>query len=277
MDQYLKITIPANPDLHELLIAELDLLNYDSFLEKEGELEAFIQDEYFVEKLLQKVLVKYKIPGAYTIEKLENVNWNEQWENNFDPVNIEDRVFIRASFHQPQPNFDFEIVIDPKMSFGTGHHQTTYLMISEQLNINHKGKRFLDIGTGTGVLGIMAYKLGAKSIIVTDIDDWCIENCRENFKLNSVDDVEILKGTIDKLTLEGTYDIICANINKNILLDEIPIYAKLLSEDGILLLSGFYIEDMEELNAKATECQLKHDRIKTKKSWAMETLSHAHV
>jgi len=274
MSCYLKITIPCYSDLIELLIAELDIINYDSFQEKDNTLEAFIKKEHYDEKSLIAILEKYGISMKINVKKLENINWNEKWEKNFEPVFVDESVQIRATFHEPQPNFDYDIIINPKMSFGTGHHETTHLMVSEQLQINHENKCVLDVGTGTGILAIMSYKLGAKSIIATDTDAWCIENSRKNFELNRLKNFEILQGTIDKLTLSGLYDVIYANINKNVLLNEMTIYSKLLAENGILALSGFYSEDMDDLNKKASQNKLKLVHTKTRNNWAMMRFSH---
>lgn len=277
MSHYLKVTISCNSKLHEILIAELGMINYDSFQEIENELEAFIVDEHYDNKRLVSILKKYGVEQEIVAEKLKNINWNEQWERNFDPVFIDEKVQIRATFHESKPNFTYDVIINPKMSFGTGHHETTHLIVSEQLNIDHKNKRVLDVGTGTGVLAIMASKLGAKTITATDIDDWCIENSRENFQLNNVQEFDILQGTIDKLTLPGDYDIIYANINKNVLLNELAVYANLLAKSGILLLSGFYTEDMHELNEKAVQNKLVLTHTNTRNNWATMRLSHSKV
>lgn len=277
MSHYLKVTISCNSKLHEILIAELGMINYDSFQEIENELEAFIVDEHYDNKRLVSILKKYGVEQEIVAEKLKNINWNEQWERNFDPVFIDEKVQIRATFHEPKPNFTYDVIINPKMSFGTGHHETTHLIVSEQLNIDHKNKRVLDVGTGTGVLAIMASKLGAKTITATDVDDWCIENSRENFQLNNVQEFDILQGTIDKLTLPGDYDIIYANINKNVLLNELAVYANLLAKSGILLLSGFYSEDMHELNEKAVQNKLVLTHTNTRNNWAIMRLSHSKV
>ena len=230
MNQYLKVSVPADASLADILIAELGELNYDSFEEMEHELHAYVEESLFDHAALTSVLQRYGISGDFKVEKLDNINWNLQWEKNFDPVFIPGKVQIRATFHQPQPDYTYDIVINPKMSFGTGHHETTYLIVTEQLNIDHNGKAVLDVGTGTGILAIMAHKLGADTITATDVDDWCIENCRENFGLNGLNKFDILQGTIDKLTLPGNYDIIFANINKNVLMDEMIFYQKLLSD-----------------------------------------------
>jgi ribosomal protein L11 methyltransferase len=159
------------------------------------------------------------------------------------------------------------------MSFGTGHHETTHLIVAEQLSINHEKKHVLDVGTGTGVLAIMAAKLGTHRSIATDIDDWCIENSKENFTLNGLSNISILQGSIDKLTFDTRFDIIYANINKNVLLNELKYYAQLLEKDGFLVLSGFYSEDIPDLESAASHHQLSFDHSKTRNNWAMMVLS----
>lgn len=274
MEPFLKVTITANPDLYEILIAELGLLNYDSFQEQETQLEAFIQESLFHENTLNEVLERYGITNGIETEKLQNTNWNEEWEKNFDPVHIQDKVQIRATFHEPKAEFPYDIIINPKMSFGTGHHETTSLIISEQLSIDHQNKNILDIGTGTGVLAIMANKLGAKGLTVTDIDNWCIENCKENFTLNGIWDARILHGTIDNLTFQETFDIIYANINKNVLLAELEHYEKLLADDGLMVLSGFYEDDLVDIRRKSIEIGLNPLQANSLNSWAMLSLNH---
>jgi ribosomal protein L11 methyltransferase len=269
MEQFLKITINTGVHHHDILIAELGAINYDSFQEQEEALEAYIVASSYEEDRLLQILDRYHIRHDFQVEALENINWNEQWEKNFDPVYISDQVQIRATFHQPLPAYRFDIIINPKMSFGTGHHETTHLIVAEQLSIDHKNKCVLDVGTGTGVLAIMAHKLGASSITVTDIDDWCISNCRENFELNNLENFDILQGTIDKLTLPGTYDIIFANINKNVLLEEMKYYEKLLAQGGHLILSGFYEEDLPDITDKAKSVGLSNKRQHTRNNWAM--------
>ena len=277
MSRNLKITIPCNSKIHDILIAELGQMSYDSFQEMDEELEAFVKEELYDEKKLFSILEKYGLSHEIKVEKLKDINWNEKWEKNFDPVFVDDKVQIRATFHNPQPNYEYDIIINPKMSFGTGHHETTQLIVSEQLNIDHENKHILDVGTGTGVLAIMGYKLGAKSITATDVDDWCIENSMENFNLNQVENFEILQGTIDKLTLPGSYDIIYANINKNVLLNDLPVYSNILNETGILLLSGFYFDDIDVLKEKAAQNQLISEHTKTRNNWAMMRLSHSKI
>jgi ribosomal protein L11 methyltransferase len=273
MNQFLKVSIPVDSSLNDILIAELGDLHYDSFEEMEEELHAYVKESLFDRPALTSVLVRYGISGDFKVEIVDNINWNEQWEKNFDPVFIPGEVQIRATFHPPQPEYKYDIVINPKMSFGTGHHETTYLIVTEQLHIDHTAKAVLDVGTGTGILAIMAHKLGASSITATDVDDWCIENCRENFGMNGLAKFDILQGTIDKLTLPGNYDIIFANINKNVLMDEMVFYHKLLSDKGLLVLSGFYDHDAEDIIQQARALQLGVKTRNSKNRWTMITLN----
>ena len=273
MEQYLKITIPCHADLRDLLIAELSLNNFDSFQELDNTLEAYIQEENYNQSALENILKKYQISMDFEVEKQEKINWNKAWEQNYDPVYIDDKVQVRATFHVPKAGFEYDIVINPKMSFGTGHHATTHLMIRHQLKLNHRTKRVLDVGTGTGVLAIMAYKLGATQIVATDIDDWCIENSEENFKLNSLQHYTLLQGTLNTLALTGPFDLIFANINKNVLIQELPGYSKLLHPQGTLLLSGFYEKDIEDLQSAAQKCHLKVAGQDEMQQWALLRLA----
>jgi len=275
MEQYYKITIQAEPELHDILIAELERLDYDSFQELDNELEAYILEQHYNQGVLKTRLTKYGLEGKYRAEILAPINWNEQWEKNFQPVYINHDVQIRASFHEKKADFSYDLVINPKMSFGTGHHETTHLIIEEQLKIDHKGKDILDLGTGTGILSIMANKLGAKTITATDIDDWSIENCKENFELNGVGNYRILQGSVDKLTLQGTFPVIFANINKNVLLAELPYYTELLEEVGLLVLSGFYEVDIPDLANVYGALGLKIKRQNSMNNWSVLTLTNS--
>lgn len=275
MDQYYKVTIRVSPELHDILIAELEGLNYDSFQELDNELEAYILEQQYNEGLLKTLLSKYRLDGEFISEILAPMNWNEQWEKNFHPVYINRDVQIRASFHEKKAEFIHDLVINPKMSFGTGHHETTHLIVEEQLKIDHQDKDVLDLGTGTGILAIMASKLGARTITATDIDDWSIENCKENFELNDVVKYRILQGSVDKLTLEGTFPVIFANINKNVLLAELPYYSKLLSKGGILVLSGFYEADIPDLEKVYKRLGLKIERQNSMNHWSVLVLTKA--
>ncbi|EIM77189.1 ribosomal protein L11 methyltransferase [Nitritalea halalkaliphila LW7] len=219
----------------------------------------------------EAVFARYQEAAALhvTEKRVPKTNWNEEWEKHYDPIYVGDQVYIRASFHPAQPAYRHEILINPKMSFGTGHHATTHQMIAFQLELPHADKAVLDAGSGTGILAVMAAKLGAARVEAFDIDPWCVENGNENFALNGLaDSLQMGLGTIREVPLRGPYDLLLANINKNVLLDELPVYAALLAADGHLLLSGFYEEDIPDLEAAAAEVQLKLLRKSVKDRWA---------
>lgn len=268
--QFLEFKISCTEPYREILIAELSEIGFDSFLETDEGLDAYIQDDVFQRKTFLEIIEKYKEAARISVKEgvLPKVNWNEEWEKNYDPITVGDQVYVRASFHAPQPQFPYEIVINPKMSFGTGHHATTYLIISHQLNLDHQGKRVLDIGAGTGILAIMAHKLGAGEVEAFDIDEWCVENGNENFDLNGMSSVRMGKGTVREVDPQGTFDIVLANINKNVLLDEMEVYSKLVKERGYLLLSGFYEHDIPDIEGKANEFGLILKEKKVKDNWA---------
>lgn len=266
--KYLKITLPCEETVRDLLIALLSDLNYDSFEETDTDIIAYIDENIFSRSDLEDVLRAEPFNNiAFSVKPLEEKNWNEEWEKNFQPITIHETVRIRASFHSKNPEFPYDIVIDPKMSFGTGHHETTSLMISAQLSIDHRGKKILDLGTGTGILSIMSAKLGAAYIVATDIDDWCMDNSLENFNLNSVSNFQLKKGKISNLELDDVFDIILANINKNVLIEEIPHYKNYLAEKAYLLLSGFYEKDMEDIMKVTQQAGLQLMKKSVKNHW----------
>jgi len=234
----------------EVLIAELYAKGFDSFAENEEGFDAYVEEKLFDEKDLNDFFAQYtlQIPLSYTIGKLEHKNWNAEWEKSFSPVVIAEKCLIRATFHEPGPAYPYEIIIDPKMAFGTGHHETTSMMVELQLSINHKDKNVLDAGSGTGILAIMASKLGAKHVDAYDIDEWAFENINENSILNDCSNIKSYQGDIKNIFLPlQEYDIILANINKNVLLQEIPVYSSYLKKNGLLALSGFYEDDIQDL------------------------------
>lgn len=266
---YLEIKITCLEEFREILIAELAEIGFDSFLETEEGVDAYIPESDLDRDKLQEILAQYQVPGQIEWREgiLPKVNWNEEWEKNYDPIEVEDLVYVRASFHSSQPGFRYEIVINPKMSFGTGHHATTFQMLRHQGDLDHQGKRVLDVGSGTGILAIMAHLLGAKSVEAFDIDDWCVDNGNENFDLNGLQ-TRMGLGTIREVNPSGTFDILLANINKNVLLDELAIYAGLLQEGGFLLLSGFYTEDIDDLLQVASPLGLDLVKRSSKDNWA---------
>ena len=266
---YVQVSITCLEEYREILIAELAAIGFDSFLETDSGLEAYVPQDLFDRDSFDEVIATYRKPASLTVAEsiVPKVNWNEEWEKNYDPIEVDRLVYVRASFHAPQPGFQYEIVINPKMSFGTGHHATTFQLLSMQGKIDHQGKRVLDVGSGTGILAIMAHLLGAKQVEAFDIDSWCVDNGNENFDLNGVT-TRMGLGTIREVKPQGPYELILANINKNVLLDELAIYSSLLSSQGLLLLSGFYSEDIDDLVQAAWVQGLFLTMQTTKDNWA---------
>ncbi len=268
--EYLEFKISCKEAFREILIAELAEVGFDSFLETDEGVDAYIGEEDFDRPTYEEVIEKYRSDAGVQVTegKMEKVNWNEEWEKNYDPIMVEDKVYVRASFHEPKPEFSYEILINPKMSFGTGHHATTFLMLSHQLTLDHQNKRVLDIGAGTGILAIMAHQLGASEVEAFDIDEWCVENGNENFELNGMQNVKMGQGTVREINPQGEFDIVLANINKNVLLDEMEIYSHLVKSEGHLLLSGFYAHDVIDLEKRANALGLEKVGEKVKDNWA---------
>jgi ribosomal protein L11 methyltransferase len=266
---YLEFKINCLEEFREILIAELSEIGFDSFLEREEGIDAYSLSEGFNREAFDEVISNYSEAAQIQLSEgeMEKINWNAEWEKNYDPIAVDDLVYVRASFHPSQPGFRHEIVINPKMSFGTGHHATTFQMLRHQGTIDHQGKRVLDVGSGTGILAIMAHLLGASQIEAFDIDDWCVANGNENFELNAVS-ASMGLGTIRELNPIGPFDIILANINKNVLLDEMAFYSTLLVSQGYLLLSGFYKEDVDDLEVLANQLGLTLIGQQSKDNWA---------
>jgi len=232
----------SSAETSNVLIALLSQLEYEGFEEETGVLKAFIQKDLFDETALKKLGSQLNI--QYTATELPDENWNAIWESNFHPVIIGNWV-LRAEFHKPQDSSGNEIIITPKMSFGTGHHATTFMMVLQMQDIDFKDKHVLDFGTGTGVLAILAHKLGATSVVAIDNDNLCIENASENFIKNNIETIELKKA--DHVDAKPGFDIILANITKNVIADNFPLFNKHLINNGILLLSGLLSSDEEEI------------------------------
>lgn len=267
---FITLQITCDDEKRELLIAELSLFPFDAFEETDSGLLASCEEIYWEPDEVKAVLARYKVD--YVEERVEKVNWNEEWEKNYDPVVVEDQCIVRAAFHQPRPEFPYEIIITPKMSFGTGHHATTYQVLHYQLRMNHTGKRVLDVGCGTGALAIMACKRGAADVTAVDIDAWCIENSTENFALNDCSFIDLKLGGIEEVPESASFDIILANINKNVLLEQMADYQKRLASGGTLILSGFYAEDLSDLLHLAERLGMSKADQSEKDRWAMLVL-----
>lgn len=233
----------------DIFIDLLAEIGFDSFVDTETGFDAFIIADQFVEQQLKEVVAEQDFKVTYQLIEVAPQNWNETWEKNFSPLRISDECYVRATFHEPQPYYRYEIVIDPKMAFGTGHHQTTTMMMQYVLEHDFKGKIVLDMGAGTAILGVLAAKRGAKEVVAIDYDEVCYESAIENAKINHVDNLISLHGSKEAIP-QKAFDVILANINRNILLDQIESYVTVLKPMGIVLFSGFYESpDLEIITA----------------------------
>lgn len=251
----------------DILIAELGERGFESFVETEEGVQAYIKKEDWNPGILKglAILDNALFVIHYNLVEIEQENWNATWEQNFNPIQVGDRCVVRAPFHE-KPEVEFDIVIEPKMSFGTGHHETTHMMMQHILDHDFKNKSVLDMGSGTGVLAILAALKGAKNIDAIDIDNWCYLNAMENIERNNCNHIQVYEGTADLLE-DQKYDIIIANINRNILLEDIPTYVKCLEKDGILFLSGFYVQDIPQITEKCVEVGLKFENNLENNNW----------
>ena len=250
----------------EILIAELGEVGFESFVEEEGLLLAYILKNDWRESILDAIstLNNDVVSVTWKSKEIAQQNWNAEWERNFHPIKVGGQCMVRAPFH-PSENVEFDIVIEPKMSFGTGHHETTHMMLQHILENPFEGKSVLDMGCGTGVLAILAKMKGASQVDAIDIDEWCFLNSKENVDRN-ICKIEVYKG--DSSILPGKkYDIILANINRNILLSDIPIYSECLNKDGELYLSGFYMEDLDVMSSKCDGYGLEFVKNLEKNNW----------
>jgi ribosomal protein L11 methyltransferase len=267
---YSRLQVICDPEYSEILMAEIAEAGFDTFMENEKGFEAYVEDANYDKQKLGEIKEKYAAftPLVFYQDKIEKKNWNEEWEKNYEPILVDDKCLIRANFHIPEKQYPYEIIITPKMSFGTGHHQTTYLMVKSQLEIDHQNKLVMDAGCGTAILAVMASKLGAKRVDAFDIDEWSVVNGNENAEVNGCANISIRQGKISDLPFDSDFDIILANINKNILLDEMHQYASYLTKGGLLLLSGFYEQDIPDLVKEANRYSLQKVRTDTRENWA---------
>lgn len=271
---YIELTLELDPDFIEILIAELAEIDYESFVETDNGFQAYIEADKFNELAVGELIDKYKtqVAIAYSLKTLEKENWNQTWESNYDSIEVLDQIRVRASFHDPDPRFPYELQINPKMSFGTGHHETTWLVMAEQLKLPHQGANLMDVGSGTGILGILGKKLGARYVLAFDIEEWAVENALENAELNDVsEDFEVFQGTISEVGEDKIFDGILANINRNILLREMKAYEKHLKPGGWMVISGFYEGDATALRDHGHTLGLKPIRINVRNEWAVIT------
>lgn len=267
---YIQYSFTVNPPEPgcDILIAMLSDFGFDSFTQNENGFDAYILADIENETNVKELQFD-DFTYSYVKTAIPKTNWNEEWEKNFNPVYVDDLVCIRAHFHPKVEGIKHDVVITPKMSFGTGHHDTTWLMSKTMFELDFKNKSVLDMGCGTGILAILAHQLGAKQIIGIDIDDWSIENSIENSTINNTSDIVFKKGDVSILPTNETFDIILANINKNVLKQDMATYYKCLNQNGFLLLSGFFTADVDELKQLAQSIGFTFIESYNKNEWAV--------
>lgn len=270
------VTNTINEDITDILSFYLGNIGYESFVATKSGLSAYIPQANFSEQKIKELfqllsleenslLTDVKI--EYKFSALEEKNWNKEWEKNyFKPLVVSGKCLVKSSFHSVEEHYDYEIMIDPKMAFGTGHHQTTYLMLQEILKLDLRNKSVLDIGCGTAVLAILASKMGAADSVAIDFDEWAYENAKENVLLNGIQNVDVRLGEVD-LVQHDMFDFIFANINRNILLQDIKHYAKIMNKGATLIMSGFYLEDVPAIKLECQKYNLNYQKQEQKDKW----------
>ena len=273
--KYFEVTFttqPCNETTNDVVSALAGEIGFESFVEWENGVQAYIQQNLFDEEALKDMVNEFPLPDThitYTIQEAEDKDWNEEWEKNFfQPIVIGDRCCIHSTFHKDTPKTEYEILINPQMAFGTGHHETTSSIICELLDADLNGKNVLDMGCGTSILAILASMRGAKAVTAIDIDDWCVNNSRDNIALNNIHNIEVKWG--DAALLEGhePFDVIIANINRNILLADMSRYAACMHSGSELFMSGFYVEDIPAIQEKAESLGMTFLHHREKNNWA---------
>lgn len=274
-------TSPCTETVNDVLAAVLGEAGFESFVEREGGLSAYIQQSLCDEETIKNALADFPLPDTqitYSYVEAEDKNWNEEWEKNFfQPIVIGDRCVIHSTFHTDVPKAEYDIVINPQMAFGTGHHETTSLIIGELLDSELQGKSLLDMGCGTSILAILARMRGAAPCTAIDIDEWCVRNSIENIELNQVTDITVEQGDAAALTGKGPFDIVIANINRNILLNDMKQYVACMHPGSELYMSGFYVDDIPVIREEAERNGLSFVHYKEKNRWAAVKLQKGKV
>ena len=273
--KYLEVTFtthPCNETVNDVVSALAGDIGFESFVECEGGIQAYIQQALFNKEVLDEMISEFPIPNAkveYTVKEAEDKNWNEEWEKNFfQPIIIGDRCVIHSTFHRDIPQAQYDIVINPQMAFGTRHHETTSHIIGELLDNDLQGKSLLDMGCGTSILAILARMRGAAPCTAVDIDEWCVRNSLENIELNGVDRISVFQGDASLLKDQEPFDVIIANINRNILLNDMKRYVSCMHPGSELYMSGFYVDDIPVIQAEAEHNGLRFVHHKEKNRWA---------
>jgi len=266
---YTEVNFKTQGEQSDILVALLDDAGYEMFEEYDGGLKAYLPAKDFNRAELDEALKSMEalLGIQYEVNAIEDKNWNEEWERNYPPVLLDKKIYVRSSFHPSKEKVEYEILIDPKMSFGTGHHDTTSVMLQQMLNIEFDGRTVLDMGCGSGILAIFASMRGAESTEAIDIDEWAFRNAEENCTANRVSNVRVVQGDATAISRQA-YDIILANINRNIILRDLEIYVKKLVPGGHLLVSGFLQEDEAIINDAASRLNLKVVSTKRSGNWS---------
>ena len=265
-------TEPCTEVVNDVLSAVLGEVGFESFVEQEGGIAAYIQTALYDEEALKSALDSFPLADTtltYTYKEAEDKDWNEEWEKNFfQPIVIGNRCVIHSTFHHAVPQAEYDIVINPQMAFGTGHHETTSLIIGELLEADLQGKALLDMGCGTSILAILARMRGAAPCTAIDIDEWCVRNSLENIELNHVDSISVFQGDASILPDKGPFDVVIANINRNILLNDMKHYVARMNPGARLFMSGFYTDDIPAIREEAERNGLRFVHHKEKNRWA---------
>ena len=274
MESYLEFVVACNSDTKDMLIAELAEIGYDGFVESDHGFSAFIPQTLYQEQISNEVFSKYGItPENVPHSVIVPQNWNAQWEANYEPIIVADKILVCAPFHQLDMAYEHALVIQPKNTFGTGHHETTQLVLELMLGIPFADKPVFDFGCGTGVLGLMALKFGAQNVVGNDIDEWCVDNIAENKSLNNLTDFEFRLGGLSQLKSGEVFDVVLANINKNILLESFQTLSKHMKKDAVLVTSGFFEKDLNDIRYATEYYQLDYVRHITKNGWCAAQFS----
>ena len=273
--KYIEVTFTASPcteTVTDIISALAGEIGFESFMECENGVKAYIQQPLFDVQKIDELISNFPLSNVsitYIASEQEDKDWNEEWEKNFfQPIVIENRCVIHSTFHKNYPKAEYDIVINPQMAFGTGHHETTSSIITELLNTNLKGKSVLDMGCGTSILAILSSMRGANPVTAIDIDDWCVNNSKDNIALNHIENITVLLGDASLLKEHQPFDVIIANINRNILLKDMPAYASCMHKGSELLMSGFYKEDIPVIREKAESLGMEYIHHREKKRWA---------
>ena len=272
--QYIEVTFTVNPlseTANDIIAALAADLGFESFVESPEGTIGYVPAYLYKEEALHEALTDFPMSGTtitFTAKEMEDKNWNEEWEKNFfEPIVVDNRCVIHSTFHKDYPKATYDIIINPQMAFGTGHHQTTRLIISYLLDIDLQGKTVLDMGCGTSILAILASMRGASSLTAIDIDEWCVNNSIDNLALNHINNIKVFQGDASSLATEGPFDVIIANINRNILLADMQYYVARMNEGAEIYFSGFYESDLPMIQAEAERLGLRYLSHRVEKDW----------